>query len=42
MLDENKLSNAKDILKDLEKILGKDDSEVVERRVSLELEEIEV
>lgn len=42
MLDKNKLSNAKDILKELEEILGKDDSEVVERRVSLELEEIEV
>ena len=42
MLDKNKLSNAKDILKELEEILGKDDSEVVERRVSLELEEREV
>lgn len=42
LLDENNLLEAKKILKELEEILGKDDSEVVERRVSLELEEIEV
>lgn len=41
LLDENNLLEAKKILKELEEILGKDDSEVVERRVSLELEEIE-
>ena len=42
LLDENNLLEAKKILKELEEILGKDDSEVVERRISLELEEIEV
>lgn len=42
MLDENNISEAKSILEELEEILGKDDSEVVERRISLELEEIEV
>lgn len=42
MLDKNNISEAKNILKELEKILGEDDSEVVERRISLELEEIEV
>lgn len=41
LLDENNLLEAKKILKELEEILGKDDSEVVGRRVSLELEEIE-
>ncbi|MCF2613301.1 MULTISPECIES: AAA family ATPase [Fusobacterium] len=42
LLDEKNIVEAKKVLEELEEILGKDDSNVVEREVSLRLEELEM
>ena len=42
LLDEENIVEAKKVLEELEEILGKDDSNVVEREVSLRLEELEM
>ena len=42
LLDESKIEEAKRLLKELEEILGKNDANMIDARISLELEEMGV
>lgn len=42
LLDESKIEEAKKLLKELEEILGKNDTNMIDARISLELEEMRV
>lgn len=42
LLDDGKIKDARELLKSLEEVLGQNDTNIIDARISLELEEIEV